>query len=340
MSGVDLLLFHLLFIGVVAGLTVIVGTFLIYCRSTVHLDAMHSDAMHVDPAGTSLSGFPLDVTDQTHSRPNPLSTNSPQAMSHLLQSAIEAFDSGDFELALRLATKHTGHEPGGAVRFSLMGRIWIARGETARGVDCLERSALIHPLDDDARVDLAIGYGALGRTELSRDLLMAVAVKPSVEAELLLRIATGLESVDEPRLAMEACRQAGIREPESADVHYQMGHYAGICGHPTSVCEALIRHAIHLDGTNLHYRIGLASLLIRTERGAEALAILDHVIPDRLGEVTCRCCLKRIANLFFDSDDMQRAKRCADRLAEIKVQESAAGKRLTHMAATRESVSS
>jgi len=146
---------------------------------------------------------------------------------------------------------------------------------------------------------------------------MTLATSDQIEPPQLLRIATGLEAVDEPRLAMEACRQAGKRAPEIPEVHYQMGYYAQLCGYPISISEALVRHAIDLAPNNFHFRIGLASLLIRLGRKGEAIAVVDRMIPDRLSEVTCRCCLKRIANLFFDCDDLDRARLCARRLKQL-----------------------
>ncbi|MEO1529228.1 MAG: hypothetical protein AAFX06_27730 [Planctomycetota bacterium] len=182
----------------------------------------------------------------------------------------------------------------------------------------LEHASLIKPLDPEAGIALAIGYGALGKTRLSKDLLMSHAVSGRADEMNLLAVAAGLEAIDEPTLAMEACRRAGVLAPESAEVHYQMGHYASSCDYPLSVIEALIRHAIHLEPSNVHYRIGLASLLVRLERRREALQAIGALIPSHLGDVTCKCCLKRIANLYFDCEEFEIARRVAQRLDELE----------------------
>lgn len=240
------------------------------------------------------------------------------AMTDHAQLAQDEFDAGNYFRAIQFAQYALARDPDDASSFSTLGRASIRRGEVLVGIDALERSALLCPLSLQARVELAIGYGALNRRRLCRDLLMTIATVDDIETDLLLQIAAGLEAIEEPQLAMEACRQAGKHSPDSADVHYHMGHYAGVCGHPVSVSEALIRHAVDLDPHNLHYRIGLASLLIRVGRKCEAIAVLDRVIPKQLNEVTCQCCLKRIANLFFDSDDLPRAKVCAQRMAILQ----------------------
>ncbi|MDG2221984.1 MAG: hypothetical protein P8L85_11420 [Rubripirellula sp.] len=192
------------------------------------------------------------------------------------------------------------------------------------GIDALEQLSLLRPLGDCSRIELAIAYGSVGRHQLSRDLLMGVATSHRASPFGLLRIAMGFEAIDEPRLAMEACRRAGRLSPETPEVQYQMGYYAQICGHPASISEALIRHAIDLDPRNLHFRIGLTSMLIRLGRKCEAVAVIDHLIPQQLSEVTCLCCLKRIANLFFDCDDLERAKLCAVRLGQLQTGHSPA----------------
>ncbi|QDT04957.1 Tetratricopeptide repeat protein [Rubripirellula lacrimiformis] len=227
------------------------------------------------------------------------------------------FAAGRYRHAAQFAQYAIAQNPDSAAAWQMLGKSLMQVSDYIGAIDALEHASLLQPLDNADRISLAIAYGAIGRTSLSRDLLMAVATSDRIETLDLLQIATGLEAIDEPRLAMEACRQAGQLSPDSAEVHYQMGHYAQQCGHPVNVGEALIRHAIGLDPDNVHYRIGLSSMLIRLGRKFEAVAVIDRIIPAKLDQVTCLCCLKRIANLFFDCDDLERAKQCAERIATL-----------------------
>lgn len=251
---------------------------------------------------------------------------NPCAMTDNLSLARQEFSVGRFRHAIQFARYALARDSDDASSLELLGVSLCKRCDFCEGIDALERAALIQPLGRESQIELAIAYGCVGRQSLSRDLLMAAAISQHVTTAGLLSIAAGLEAIDEPRLAMEACRRAGKRSPDDADVHYQMGYYAQRCGHPTSVSEALIRHAIELDPRNVHYRVGLVSMLIRVGRKLEAIAVIECVVPARLNEVSCQCCLKRIANLFFDCDDLSRAKRCAERLAVLQDKPTSANK--------------
>ncbi|MEM9827811.1 MAG: hypothetical protein AAF958_14565 [Planctomycetota bacterium] len=234
--------------------------------------------------------------------------------------ALREFEAKHYRLAVQFSERALAEQPEDASALEILGLASLQLGAIEVGVDALEELTLLRPLTDACQIELAIAYGCLGHHRLSCDLLMGIAVSGRPSSEQLLRIAAGLEAVGQARLAMEACRQAGVVSPECPNVHFQMGYYAQICGRPDSMVEALIRHAIHLDPVNLHYRIGLSSLLIRLGRKCEAITVIDHLIPDRLNEVTCECCLKRIANLFFDCDDLDRARQCGERLANLQTQ--------------------
>ncbi|PNY34495.1 hypothetical protein C2E31_23055 [Rhodopirellula baltica] len=229
---------------------------------------------------------------------------------------------GRYRLAIQFAEYVLAKDAESFDALVIAGMSYLTVNEINAGIGMLEEAALLRPLPCTVQIELAIAYGATGATELSRDLLMSVATGGQSTPDEMLRIAVGLEAIDEPRLAMEACRNAGAVSPESAEVHYRMGYYAQRCGHSTSTIEALLRRAIHLDPRNIHYRIGLASMLIRLERRIEAMGILDAVIPNELSSVTCECCLKRIANLYFDFDRLETSRLCAQRLQVLRQHKS------------------
>ncbi|MEM6978263.1 MAG: hypothetical protein AAF539_01265 [Planctomycetota bacterium] len=240
-----------------------------------------------------------------------------------LTSAESELDAGRPHLAIKFAqyavTEEPDHQPG----WELLATAAMKAEDYPVAIDAYEHLSLTTPIDSESRISLAIAYGGIGRHSLSKDLLMAVATGDPT-AEQLLRIAAGLEAIDEPELAMEACRQAGRRIPEAAEVHYQLAYYASKCGRPTALSESLMRHAVHLEPQSLHYRTGLTSLLIRLNRNAEARRVIDRMIPERLSEITCACCVKRFANLFFDAGDLERARLCAERFAELSPEASTA----------------
>lgn len=235
-----------------------------------------------------------------------------------LLEAQDFLDTGRFEQASRLAESALRYDPNRGAAWLLLGKARLRNGELRAAIEAMEHASLLTPLPDEVRLDLALAYGRAGREELSKELLMELAVSGRMSAEAMLRIAMGLEVLGDLTLAMEACRRAGREAPESPVVHYQMAYYATLCGYPASVCEALIRHAVDLDPYNMHYRVGLASLLVRMGRHEEAIGTLEKFVPGQLAEVQCSCCLKRLANLFFDAGDLERAASCAQRYARVQ----------------------
>ena len=231
--------------------------------------------------------------------------------------SLAEYRAGNFNRAIQFAQYALARDEEDAQAWRCLGRALTKTCQWAGAMDAFENASLLQPLDNQDRISLAIAYGAMSHRSLSRDLLMSIANSEVVEVSELLQVANGLEAIDEPRLAMEACRQAGKRAPDLPEVHYQMGHYAQQCGHPVSVCEALLCHAIDLEPCNIHYRIGLASLLMRLARKREAITVIKPLLPAKLDEVTCLCCLKRIANLFFDNDDLHLASLCAQRITRL-----------------------
>ena len=232
--------------------------------------------------------------------------------------AEREYAAGRYTNAASLAREALAEGCEDAAARRLLGKSQLQCGEWQAGIATLELASLEAPIDEESRILLAIAYGIVGRRILSRDLLMAAARSGRLGEAELLRVASALESIDEPQRALHVCRAAGRLAPDSAAVSYQMGFYAARCGEPLGTCEALIRRAVELEPKNVQYRVGLASLLLQLGRDVEAFVAVDPVIPSRLDDVSCECCLKKLANLFFDFDDVARAKLCAGRLAAAK----------------------
>lgn len=204
------------------------------------------------------------------------------------------------------------------------GRAWEVRGLALRDLkkplnaaDAIERASLLVPICAETRIALAQCYGTLRRRTLARDLYIELVESNDLSVALLLDVAAGLEAVDEPKLAMEVCRRAGWRDPEAAQVHYDMGFYAARCGYPPHVVEALIWHAINLEPGNVKYRLGLASLLTRLHRMADAHRVVKFLSSQQIGEINCKCCLQRIGELFEQAGDAERGALCQRRLEKL-----------------------
>ena len=233
-----------------------------------------------------------------------------------LSIAEAELQAGNARLAVQFAQYATTESPDRVRGWHVLASAALRSGDYTVAVDAYESLSLLVPLGPNARISLATAYGCIGRATLSRDLLLSAA-DDDLDNEQLLRIAAGFEAVDEPYLAMQVCRRAGKQFPDTGKIHYQMAYYASRCGHPVTVIEALMRRAIDLEPDNVHFRIGLSSLLLRLGRRHAAFEVIDPLIPGQIERVSCECCLKRLANFFFDLDDLKKAKCCAERLRVV-----------------------
>jgi tetratricopeptide (TPR) repeat protein len=233
--------------------------------------------------------------------------------------AKEQYETGDYANAMQIVQSALSRDPDNAAALTLCGQILMKQQQYARAVDALERASLLRPLNVESSIDLAIGYGSLTRYSLSRDLLLSITETHLLDAELSLKAAEGLLAAGYPRKAFEVCKRANHRFPTCAELHYHSAYYAALSNAPAHVIETCIRFAVQFSPSNFHYRIGLASFLSRTGRNCDAVAVLNMVVPTRLPEITCCCCLKRMANLFFDNDLLEQAEQCAIQLAKQRL---------------------
>lgn len=235
-------------------------------------------------------------------------------MTSIIDEICELYEAGDLEAAVDLAKARLQRMRDDGRAWELMGLIQYSRGRYRVSVSALERASLLVPLRPAARVCLGHGYGRVGRTQLSRDLLSALISDTSLPVPLLLQVAAGLDFIDQPQLSLRAARTACEREPEMAQSYYDLGYYSARCGSPPVVTESLARKAISLDPGNVSYRVGLASLLLKLGRDREALELVADFNNTQIEQITCQCCLRRVTALFEDARDYRRVILCRQQL--------------------------
>lgn len=182
--------------------------------------------------------------------------------------------------------------------WELLGLVFHDAGQYLEAADALERASLLLPVRDEARVALAACYGALRRRRLATELYLELMLRGQLDLALMLQVAAGLDAVDEPGLAMEACRRAADLDRDSAQLYYDMGFYAARAGKPARITEALTRRAIDLDPGHLPFRLGLISLLVRVGRSDEAACEARELSESQLDAIDCPCCRERVIALL------------------------------------------
>ena len=227
-----------------------------------------------------------------------------------ISAAWADYRAGRLASAHAVCEERIGADVDDGRAWELLGVVFHASGQFLEAADALERAGLIVPLAAEARIALAASYGELRRRQLATELFLELMLRGGLDSSLMLRVAAGLDRLDEPRLAIETCRRIAESDPDHAQVHYDMGYYAARAGYPRHTVDALICRAIDLDPGNVPFRLGRITMLIRWDRADEALAIASRLTDAELGGLTCRCCLERLAGLFRDFGARDRAQRC------------------------------
>ncbi|MEM9586810.1 MAG: hypothetical protein AAGA03_05980 [Planctomycetota bacterium] len=203
----------------------------------------------------------------------------------------------------------------------LLGLALHDQGKPFEAADTLERASLLTPISDAARIALASSYAQLRRIDLARELYLQLALGRRLDAELMLQVAAGLEAIDSPDLAMKVCEWITERDESVAQAYYDMGFYSARAGQPLYMTEALVHRALQLDPENIHYRVGLVSLLIQLDRKEEAIRALGKIDSLDIEKVECVSCLRRIADLLHEKGEAVLACVCdrrVDVLSEAK----------------------
>ena len=92
-----------------------------------------------------------------------------------------------------------------------------------------------------------------------------------------------------------------------------MGYYSARSGKPLYLTEALTLRALKLDPANVHFRVGLVSLLIHLDREDEALAAMGELDQRDIETINCSTCLVRIARMLDRNVKSGLAEVCRNR---------------------------
>lgn len=238
------------------------------------------------------------------------------------QQAWDAYERGDLRGALRIATTCLRRSRDDGRAWELCGLIHFAGGNDRESVQALERASLLVPLRPSGRVCLGHAYAKIGKVRLATDLLRDLIENDSMTVPLLLHIANGLNSLGRPDLAMLACRKAVARDDAFAPAHYWLGYFAGKCGQPEHLVEAMIRKAIALAPQVASYRIALAGMLERRGAVEQAAQLVRNLTNSDLESITCMGCAERMIRLYEHTGDYRRVVVCRQHLLRLEVSES------------------
>jgi len=191
----------------------------------------------------------------------------------------------------------------------------------------LERAGHLLPLAADEQCALAECYARTGQVERARGLYLALADDPDCPTRSLPTISAGLGRLHDHEAALNVCRLASEREPNSPEPLFGMTFYLRRLGYPASVAIPVMNKALDLANGQLLYRVVLAFLLAEDHRNEEAYELICDV---RTAEIACPCLLRRMMAVFQAVGDHSRWRRCGMQLGRLRECKSSLSNSIDH----------
>ncbi|HCK51610.1 MAG TPA: hypothetical protein DIC23_00235 [Planctomycetaceae bacterium] len=233
------------------------------------------------------------------------------------RDAFAAYSSGKLSDGMKLVQQCLETDPDDGRAWELGGLIHYAEQRFQESVNSIEHASALVPLRAVGQACLGHAYAKTNRPRLALNLLSELIENESVSAGLMLQIATGLDAVGRPDLAIQACRRAVDQNPNLAQAHYDLGYYGGKVGVSFSQIESSIRRAINLAPHHSTYRVGLAGLLSENGQAEEAHGLVARLTNHDLTSLNCSCCLQRLVTLYRSAKDTRRVVVCQQQLLHL-----------------------
>ncbi len=198
--------------------------------------------------------------------------------------------------------------------WQLLGNLYFARKEFTLAQTALECASVLVPLSARSQVTLARCYDSAGHSEAASAIFLHVATMRDLDLDLLEPLAAGLGHCGHLELALNVCRSAARRIPDSAAPLLGIVHYMYRLRRPVEHILPVMARAVSLDSENVELRIALAWLLNKADRAAEAADVLKQVPVD---EIRCAGCLERLMHICEQAGDESAAAKCAARLQQL-----------------------
>ncbi len=184
----------------------------------------------------------------------------------------------------------------------------------------LETALALAPLQPVSWFGLADSYLRTGLTEDARSIYQHIATLPDSPVDLLRLCASRLDGLGETARALEAARRAAEVQGDNAQVVYEFGYYLARAGHPPHLVISIMEQAVALAPQAAVYRVGLAKVLAGLGYTDDALHCVRDLSARQLDQISCPCCLERLAKLFESGDDWIRAHACRVRIERLPLE--------------------
>ncbi|WP_146118708.1 tetratricopeptide repeat protein [Blastopirellula marina] len=230
--------------------------------------------------------------------------------------ALLHYCQGSYAEAGQVLEQHLQQEPENPSAWELKGILCHALCDFEVGRDALERAESFQPLSVSGKLALADCYAHLGMTALSEAVYYHLAQLPIADPEILARLARGLAMLGQYVLAADVCQRAVRLDPNSHNARYGVAFYLAKAGHPAEFIQPILINVIALAPEVFFYRVALVTILCRLNQPQRAYLAIADATDEELKSLQCRCCIRRLVQIFSDAGDQRRAAICRQRLQE------------------------
>ncbi len=236
----------------------------------------------------------------------------------VFEEASSLYAAGEVECALTILNQALDKLPEDGRLWELAGILHRTKGEFESAQFALEMATTFVPLQSAGQCALADCYARQSKHDLALFMYRRMCIHPSTPAEQLLRVATGLEEMDELAMAVVACRVAIKRSPDFADGYYALGYYLQKTGAPMHIVESMNRRAIALAPERVDYRIGLSGLIAKKGDLQRAYELVAEFTEEDIRKINCVCCLERICEMYVQKGDERRQRMCQKQISIVQ----------------------
>lgn len=240
-----------------------------------------------------------------------------------LQKAIGLFRQGLHYQSLDWISQLLESQPEEGKAWELKGLIEDALHWHHLSIHSLETATTLIPISASGQYVLAKNYMEIGKHSLAKSVFSILLKRNDLPEQLFPALSSYLgQYPDLTHLALEVCRKAAQRDPESGETWFGMAYFMGKLGYPREHIAGVLRKAVMIDPEHRHYRIALATLLEQTGKVQDAYLVVKEIKLSALTEIHCSKCLQKLVTIFSLANDRTRHNICLKKLNQLQLTET------------------
>ena len=232
-----------------------------------------------------------------------------------VERAQQYLRQGCYHDSLKILDEILSTSPNAGCHWELQGTALYATSQFEQARGALEIASSLAPLSFQGQLLLADCYARIESFEAAECIYDHLTANvEQLPVCLLAKLATLLEARGKFQQAVKVCRRAAELQPECDEAVFGLAYYMSKVGYTPRMVLPILHKAFDLAPDKLSYRLSLAQVLHRLGDTQQAYCLVTNLEFDDFVNITCRCCLQRLMNIFSLAGDYRRCDYCRARL--------------------------